>query len=110
MRNIDLNLLVTLDALISERSVSRAANRLGLTQSAVSHALRRLRDLFGDDLLMRSAGGMGFTARAIQLAEELRVVLWQIPSVVNQPGSFDPPKSHRIFRLRVSPYLSGLLP
>ncbi len=71
IRNIDLNLLVILDALIAERSVSRAAHRLGLTQSAVSHALRRLRGLFGDELLMRSAGGMDLTARAVQLAEEL---------------------------------------
>src|SRR5258708_8136624 len=109
MRNIDLNLLVVLDALISERSVSRAANRLGLTQSAVSHALRRLRDLFGDDLLIRSAGGMDLTARAIQLAEELRVVLWQIQSMVNQRGNFDPAKSNRVFRLRVSDYVSNFL-
>ena len=109
MRNIDLNLLVVLDALISERSVSRAANRLGLTQSAVSHALRRLRDLFGDDLLMRSAGGMDLTARAIQLAEELRVVLGQIQSMVNQRGNFDPAKSNWVFRLRVSDYVSSFL-
>src|SRR5258707_13756782 len=98
MRNIDLNLLVTLDALISERSVSRAANRLGLTQAAVSHALRRLRDLFGDDLLMRSAGGLDLTARAIQLAEKLPVVLWQNQSKGKHPGRFHPAKSHSNFR------------
>ena len=109
IRNIDLNLLVILDALIAERSVSRAAHRLGLTQSAVSHALRRLRALFGDELLMRSAGGMDLTARAIQLAEELRVVLGQIQSMVNQRGDFDPATSNRIFRLRVSDYVSSFL-
>jgi DNA-binding transcriptional LysR family regulator len=109
IRNIDLNLLVILDALIAERSVSRAAHRLGLTQSAVSHALRRLRALFGDDLLMRSAGGMDLTARAIHLAEELRVVLGQIQSMVNQRGAFDPATSTRVFRLRVSDYVSSFL-
>lgn len=109
IRNIDLNLLVILDALIAERSVSRAAHRLGLTQSAVSHALRRLRALFGDELLMRSAGGMDLTARAIQLAEELRVVLGQIQSMVNQRGDFDPATSNRVFRLRVSDYVSSFL-
>jgi DNA-binding transcriptional LysR family regulator len=109
IRNIDLNLLVILDALITERSVTRAAQRLGLTQSAVSHALRRLRTLFGDDLLMRSAGGMDLTARAIQLAEELRVVLAQIQSMVNQRGDFDPATSNRVFRLRVSDYVSSFL-
>ncbi|MDT7589879.1 MAG: hypothetical protein QOE32_7429, partial [Pseudonocardiales bacterium] len=65
LRSIDLNLLVTFEAVMSERSVSAAAKRLGLTQSAVSHALRRLRTTFGDPLLVRGAEGMEPTPRAL---------------------------------------------
>ena len=59
---LDLNLLVVLDALLAERSVTRAADRVGLSQSAASHALKRLRDHFGDPLLVRSRDGMALTA------------------------------------------------
>ena len=66
---VDLNLLVALDALLHERHVTRAAARVGLTQSATSHALGRLRELFGDELLVRSPHGMEATVRAVALAE-----------------------------------------
>jgi DNA-binding transcriptional LysR family regulator len=109
LRTIDLNLLVILDTLITERSVSRAAQRLGLTQSAVSHALRRLRVLFGDDLLIRRGSGMELTWRAAHLSKELRVALGVIEAMVNEDVAFDPATSDRVFRLRVSDYVLGFL-
>ncbi|MES2070545.1 MAG: LysR family transcriptional regulator [Pseudomonadota bacterium] len=75
LRAIDLNLLVILDALLTERSVTRAAARLYLTQPATSHALERLRLLFQDPLLERRKGGMGLTARAEELQGPLREIL-----------------------------------
>src|SRR5688572_19876343 len=71
VRRVDLNLLVTLDALLAERSVTRAAARLGVTQPAVSHALGRLREMLGDPLLLRSGREMELTPRAEALAEPL---------------------------------------
>jgi transposase-like protein len=62
LSRINLNLLLALDALLTEASVTRAAARLGLTQSALSHALRQLREVFGDALLIRGRGGMVLTA------------------------------------------------
>ena len=64
LHRIDLNLLVALDALTRERSVTKAAERAGVTQSAMSHTLRRLRELFDDPLLVRGRGGMVLTPRA----------------------------------------------
>ena len=72
LHRIDLNLLVALDALTRERSVTKAAKRAGVTQSAMSHTLRRLRDLFDDPLLVRGRGGMVLTPRAEALAIPLR--------------------------------------
>ena len=66
LRRIDLNLLVILDALLSEQHVTRAAERLHLSQPAVSHALARLRDLLGDPLLVRQGGALVPTARALE--------------------------------------------
>ena len=63
IRNVDLNLLVYLNVLIDEKSVSKAANKLALTQPAMSNALKRLRDLFDDPLLVRAAGSMTPTSK-----------------------------------------------
>ena len=70
LQAIDLNLLVALEAMLSERNVTRAAGRLGLSPSAMSHALGRLRATFGDDLLVRTRGGMVATTRGEQLLGE----------------------------------------
>lgn len=72
LKDIDLNLLTVFDAIMADRSVSRAAERLGVTQSAVSHALARLRELTGDELFVRSQGGMVPTPEATALAGPLR--------------------------------------
>ena len=80
LSRLDLNLLVAFDALLTERSVTRAAARIGLGQSAMSHNLARLRTLFGDELLTRGADGMRPTPRALALADPVRVTLCADPS------------------------------
>src|SRR5581483_10925386 len=89
LRSIDLNLLVALDALLSERHVTRAAKRVGLSQPAMSNALGRLRRLFGDELLVRTSTGMMPTPRATELMEPLRQLLRQVGRVLESDVSFD---------------------
>src|SRR6476660_7484270 len=99
LSRLDLNLLVAFDALLTERSVTRAAARVGLGQSAMSHNLARLRILFGDELLTRGAEGMRPTPRALALADPLRVTLAQIQAAVLQREAFDPSTAERTFRV-----------
>jgi hypothetical protein len=98
----DLNLLVALDALLAERSVTRAAARVGLGQSAMSHNLARLRALFGDELLTRGPEGMRPTPRALALAGECRKFrVWAMtmgrrrPSHGTTQGAGDPGRAAR---------------
>jgi LysR family transcriptional activator of mexEF-oprN operon len=99
LSRLDLNLLVAFDALLTERSVTRAAVRIGLGQSAMSHNLGRLRALFGDELLTRGADGMRPTPRALALADPVRVTLAQIQAAVLQREAFDPATAERTFRI-----------
>ena len=99
LSRLDLNLLVAFDALLTERSVTRAAARIGLGQSAMSHNLARLRTLFGDELLTRGAEGMRPTPRALALADPVRVTLAQIQAAVLQREAFDPSSAERAFRV-----------
>ncbi|WP_200813818.1 LysR family transcriptional regulator, partial [Mycobacterium avium] len=78
LRRIDLNLLVVLDALLTEQHVTRAAERLHLSQPAVSHALARLRDLLGDPLLVRQGSSLVPTTRALELTMPLAQALAQV--------------------------------
>ena len=96
---LDLNLLVAFDALLTERSVTRAASRVGLGQSAMSHNLARLRTLFGDELFTRGGDGMRPTPRAMALADPVRVTLAQIQSAVLQREAFEPATADRVFRI-----------
>jgi DNA-binding transcriptional LysR family regulator len=109
LRSIDLNLLVIFEAIIARRSISKAAQKVGVSQSAMSHALRRLRETFKDDLVRRGPNGMIPTARGLQLAESLLGPLMQIQSVVDEQSDFDPKTSRRCFSLRISDYLVGWL-
>jgi DNA-binding transcriptional LysR family regulator len=86
----DLNLLVALDALLAERSVTRAAGRIGVTQSAASHALSRLRKLTGDELLVRGPDGMVPAMRAEAMRAPLRRALDDITGTLSSPHAFDP--------------------
>ena len=108
MQTPDLNLLRIFDLLFEERSVSRAARRLSLTQSAVSHALARLREMMGDPLFTRGAGGLRPTARAEELAPQLREVLVRIRTALSPP-SFDPENSNREFTIAAGAYVCRLL-
>ena len=99
LARLDLNLLVAFDALLTERSVTRAAARIGLGQSAMSHNLARLRTLFGDELLTRGADGMRPTPRALALADPVRVTLSQIQAAVLQREAFDPSTADRVFKI-----------
>jgi DNA-binding transcriptional LysR family regulator len=94
---IDLNLLVALDVLLDERNVTRAAARLGITQSAMSHRLRRLRELLGDPVLVSGAAGMVETPRARRLGLSVRRGLEEIRAALHSAESFDPATSRRTF-------------
>lgn len=89
-KKLDLNLLVTLEALLAERNVTRAAQRLGLSQPAVSAQLARLRDLLGDQLLVPAQRGMMPTARAKELQQPLLQALAGVRDAVSVGGAFDP--------------------
>ena len=106
---IDLNLLVALDALLAERSVTRAAARVGLGQSAMSHALSRLRALFGDELLTRGPDGMRATPRALALADPVRLALSQVQALVAPGVAFDPATAERVFRIALPDSVEVLL-
>lgn len=106
---IDLNLLVALDALLTERSVTRAAARVGLGQSAMSHNLGRLRVLFGDELLTRAADGMRPTPRALALIDPVRVALAQVQALVTRDEAFDPRTADRQFRIGLPDSVEALL-
>ncbi len=99
---LDLNLLVALDALLSERSVTRAASRLCVTQPAVSVALQKLRLQFSDQLLERVGRRMELTPFAEELALPLKELLHQIRGLVESRSGFDPATDSRNFRLLMS--------
>lgn len=106
---LDLNLLVALDALLTERSVSLAADRLCLSQSATSSALGRLREYFGDELLVVKGRTMILTARAEELIEPVRAVLEQIRTTVAVAPPFDPATAERTIRIMASDYSTEAL-
>jgi LysR family transcriptional activator of mexEF-oprN operon len=99
LTRIDLNLLVAFDALLTERSVTKAANRVGLGQSAMSHNLARLRQLFADELLVRSPEGMRPTPKALALADRVRITLSGIQTLVSREEEFEPAKAERTFSI-----------
>lgn len=109
LRSFDLNLLVAFDALMTERSVTRAAQRLKLGQPAMSHALSTLRLLLDDEVLVRVGTGMNPTAKATTLAPRLRELLLQIQNTLTEGKPFAPQSETRIVRLGFSSELEILL-
>jgi DNA-binding transcriptional LysR family regulator len=105
---LDLNLLVALDALVTDVHVGRAAMRIGLSQPAMSHALRRLRALLGDPLLVRVGTGMDLTPRAQALREPLKDALDQVRGLFVADG-FDPATSMRRFALMIPDYIVNMV-
>lgn len=110
LTRLDLNLLVTFEVLMTEGSVTHAATRLGRTQSAISHALARLREQVGDPLLVKTARGMSPTPFAQKLVEEVRPILRTIQRIVTPPEPFHPATSKRHLRLAVPDFVPALLP
>lgn len=106
---VDPGLLPALAALLRERSVSRAAERLGRTQPAVSHALARLRDQLGDPLLVRVGQRLTLTPRAEALREPLQRLLGQLAELVRPPAPFDPATSTRTFTTMATDYIAALV-
>lgn len=100
--SIDLNLLSVFQEVYRERQISAAARRLGLTQSAVSNALARLRKTFGDELFVRTARGMQPTPLAQQMAEPIGAALAQVALALSQRSRFDPGTSARRFTLAMT--------
>lgn len=108
LRDIDLNLLVVLHALLIERHVSRTAIRLNMSQPAVSHALARLRARLDDPLFTRHGGTLVPTLRAMELSRPLADALAQIQSVL-RPDGFEPDCTRHTFRLAMSDYGAGIV-
>jgi DNA-binding transcriptional LysR family regulator len=105
---IDLNLLVVFDAILRERSVTRAGHQLGLSQPAMSHALTRLRHMLKDELFVRSPNGMMPTPRAEQLAGPIRLALDALQQSL-EPIQFEPSKATRTFHVAVDNYSAVVL-
>jgi DNA-binding transcriptional LysR family regulator len=106
--SLDLNLLRVFDALIEEHSVTRAGERLGLSQSAISHALNRLRYVLNDELFVRMPDGMRPTIRAAEIAPRLREGLLQLQLALG-PARFDPAHTERRFTIACTEYVGTIL-
>src|SRR5580704_211063 len=104
----DLNLLIVFDAVMQERSVTRAGSRIGLSQPAVSHALGRLRHMLKDELFVRTPEGMAPTPRAEQLAEPLRRALNDM-QIALEPEIFDPSEADRQFVIALNNYAAVIV-
>jgi DNA-binding transcriptional LysR family regulator len=107
LRRLDLTLLLVFEEVMASRKLSAAARRLGLTQSAISHALKRLRGIFGDELFIRTPHGVQPTPRALglraPLAEAVRLIGGSI-----RPAAFDPARDERVFRIAAPDYETSL--
>ncbi len=109
LRTFDLNLLVAFDVLMRELNVTRAAEQMFVTQSAMSHILHRLRQQLDDPLLVKTPTGMKPTARALVLIEPLRALLVEMERLIQPPMEFDAATSHQRFVLAATDYLEFLL-
>jgi DNA-binding transcriptional LysR family regulator len=106
-KGLDLNLLVAFDALLETRSVSRAAERLNLSQPATSAALARLRDYFGDEILVSHGKRMHPTTHAEALLPKVREFLSGVDALIASSIEFDPATSQRTFRVIASDYMAA---
>ncbi len=109
LASVDLNLLVAFEALLVERNVSRAAERVGRAQPSMSNALTRLRALFGDELFVRTPQEMRPTPRALELAAPVAEALEQVRRALEPHSAFDPARSTRRFRVVSNEYVDFIL-
>ncbi len=104
LRNVDLNLLKVFEAIMEERNISRAAERLFVSQPAISMALARLRTLYADELFLRTAKGVAPTPKAFEIAEPVHEAIRKISSTLNADEIFRPETSHRVFKVALTDY------
>jgi LysR family transcriptional regulator, nod-box dependent transcriptional activator len=109
LQNLDLNLLIALDALLTERNVTRAAERIHISQPGMSSALQKLRVHFDDPLLERIGRSMELTSRGRGMAESVKAILSQIRDLSDQSQPFDPLQATRVFRIAATTYCCELL-
>ncbi len=109
LNRFDLNLLPALDALLNERSVTRAAQRIGYTQPAMSKALQRLREYFGDPLLRRAGQSLVLSPRGLALVEPVRLAVLQLESTLTAHTALDLSSLRRAFRVVIADFLTPLL-
>ena len=109
IRQADMNLLIALNVLMEERNVTRAADRLGLTQSAASRMLGRLRATFDDPLFVRTSRGLTPTKRTLELAGPLREYLAGLEKLLLERGEYDPATAQRRFRIAAIDYVQAVL-
>ena len=105
----DLNLLVALEALLEEKNVTRAAERVCISQPAMSGSLQRLRERFNDPLLVRVGRSMELTPRAEGLLQPVQNILQEIQSTIDAEPTFDPKTARRSFTVLMSDYVSTVL-
>jgi len=109
LHNFDINLLVAFDLLMEEKNVSRAAERMFVTQSAMSHTLQRLRQQLDDPLLVKTPAGMKPTDRALSLVDPVKAVLRDIKRLIRAPEEFVPAQSRRRFVIAATDYMDLLV-
>src|SRR3546814_18229479 len=109
LKGLNLNLLVVLDALLREKSVTKTAERLNVTQPAISAALQRLREYLEDPLLERNGRKVELTQRAKDLAVPVREILLRIESALKTTPNFDPAEDKRPFRVAMSEHHGALV-
>lgn len=109
LRQIDLNLLIALDVLITEASVSKAAERLNMSQSAMSYSLKRLRTILNDEILIRTSREMEVTPYASQISDRIRQILTEIQLTLLEPEEFNPATARETFRIAASDYVEATI-
>src|SRR6056297_758182 len=109
LRNFDLNLLVIFRAIMNRGSITGAAEEIGLSPSAVSHALSRLRIMLNDQLFFRTTDGVRPTERALELNDDIERGLGFISTAISRQHQFVPADARRTFTIQVADYVSGFL-
>ena len=109
LRNFDLNLLLAFDVLMSELNVTRAARKMFITQSAMSHTLHKLRLQLDDPLLVKTSSGMKPTERALALIDPVRLLLAETEQLIRSPSTFEAATSQQRFVIAASDYIELLL-